>query len=121
MDHSPASALGPDVGLESESFSSSSKAFLDKVAVPLVISRSLLAMRVRSARRHVARLLGKVQRRVSTGWIPVVLWMAAVFLALTLLPVLVQLCIDGLADLGLWSFLGVDRTPHVGHWFSLPA
>jgi hypothetical protein len=32
-----------------------------------------------------------VQRRVSTGWIPVVLWMTAVFLALTLLPVLVQL------------------------------
>jgi hypothetical protein len=47
--------------------------------------------------------------------------MTAVFLALTLLPVLVQLWIDGLANLGSWNLLGVDRTPRVGDWFSLPA
>jgi tetratricopeptide (TPR) repeat protein len=117
MSHS----AGPDAGLHSDSVSFGAKAFLYKLAVPLVIARSLLSMRIRSARRLCARLLGKAQRRVSTGWVPVLLWMAAVFLALTLLPVLVQLCIDGLADLGFWDFLGVESTPHVGDWFSLPA
>jgi tetratricopeptide (TPR) repeat protein len=47
--------------------------------------------------------------------------MAAVFLALTLLPVLVQLCLDALSHLGFWRFLGVEQTPQVGDWFSLPA
>jgi tetratricopeptide (TPR) repeat protein len=121
MDRSPVSAVGSVAGPESDSVAFGPKDFLHSLAVPLVIIRSLLSMRFRSARRFSARLLGKVQRRISTGWIPVVLWMAAVFLALTLLPVLVQLCIDGLADLGFWSFLGVESTPHVGDWFSLPA
>ena len=82
MDRSPISALGPDAGLEPDNVSFGPKAFLVRLAVPLAITRSLLGMRLQSARRLSARLLGKVQRRVSTGWIPVVLWMTAVFLAL---------------------------------------
>jgi tetratricopeptide (TPR) repeat protein len=114
MSQTVVSRFGPDAPFRRTTFR-------DRLAVPLVIARSLVSMRVRSARRHAARLLGKLQRRISTGWIPVVLWMAAVFLTLTLLPVLVQLCIDGLADLGFWRFLGVESKPHVGDWFSLPA
>ena len=84
------------------------------------VTGSRVGMRVREARRQLARTVGKLQGRMSHGWGPIVLWMAAVILTLEFGPLLIQQGVDGLKELGVWSTLGEEAPPELGRWLTLP-